>query len=82
MSGAWALPPRDLLKNAPLGGIAKDEMADTGETIKRTLGEYGVEVEIGQIQPGPTVTMYGLIPGWVRRYKQVKITDDLSLIHI
>ncbi len=76
MSGSWALPPRDLLKNAPLGGIAKDEMADTGETIKRTLGEYGVEVEIGQIQPGPTVTMYGLIPGWVRRYKQVKITDD------
>ena len=76
MAASWTLPPRDLLKNAPLGGISKQEMADTGETIKRTLGEYGVEVEIGQIQPGPTVTMYGLIPGWVRRYKQVKVTDD------
>jgi S-DNA-T family DNA segregation ATPase FtsK/SpoIIIE len=76
MAASWKLPPRDLLKNAPLGGISKQEMADTGETIKRTLGEYGVEVEIGQIQPGPTVTMYGLIPGWVRRYKQVKVTDD------
>ena len=76
MAAAWKLPPRDLLKTAPLGGISKQEMADTGETIQRTLGEYGVEVEIGQIQPGPTVTMYGLIPGWVRRYKQVKVTDD------
>ena len=76
MAASWKLPPRDLLKTAPLGGISKQEMADTGETIKRTLGEYGVEVEIGQIQPGPTVTMYGLIPGWVRRYKQVKVTDD------
>jgi DNA segregation ATPase FtsK/SpoIIIE-like protein len=76
MAASWTLPPRDLLKTAPLGGISKQEMADTGETIKRTLGEYGVEVEIGQIQPGPTVTMYGLIPGWVRRYKQVKVTDD------
>ncbi len=76
MAAAWKLPSRDLLKNAPLGGISKQEIADTGETIKRTLGEYGVEVEIGQIQPGPTVTMYGLIPGWVRRYKQVKVTDD------
>lgn len=76
MAAAWTLPPRDLLKDAPIGGISKQEMADTGETIKRTLGEYGVEVEIGQIQPGPTVTMYGLIPGWVRRYKQVKVTDD------
>ncbi len=76
MAAAWTLPPRDLLKDAPIGGISKQEMADTGETIQRTLGEYGVEVEIGQIQPGPTVTMYGLIPGWVRRYKQVKVTDD------
>jgi DNA segregation ATPase FtsK/SpoIIIE-like protein len=76
MAASWKLPPRDLLKTAPLGGISKQEMADTGETIQRTLGEYGVEVEIGQIQPGPTVTMYGLIPGWVRRYKQVKVTDD------
>ena len=72
----WDLPPIDLLVEAPEGGISEEEMAQTGETIKRTLDEYGVEVEIGQISPGPTVTMYGLIPGWVRRYKQVKVTDE------
>ena len=76
LSASWARPPIDLLVDAPEGGISQEEMADTAETIKRTLAEYSVEVEVGQIKPGPTVTLYGLVPGWVRRYKQVKVTDE------
>ena len=72
----WSRPSRDLLQHVPEGGITEEEMRDTAETIKRTLNEYKVEVEIGQVKPGPVVTMYGLIPGWVRRYKQVKVTDE------
>jgi DNA segregation ATPase FtsK/SpoIIIE-like protein len=72
----WARPPLHLMKDTVEVGVTKEEMLDTAETIRRTLSEYGVEVEIGQIRPGPTVTMYGLIPGWVRRYKQVKATDE------
>ena len=48
----------------------------TAENIKTTLADYGVEVEVGETHPGPTVTMYGLIPGWIRRQKQVTVTDD------
>ena len=73
---SWERPGIDLLEEAPEGGISEGQMEETGETIKRTLAEYGVEVEIGQIKPGPTVSMYGLIPGWVRRHKQVKVTDE------
>ena len=73
---AWKLPPRDLLVDATEGGISEEAMAETAETIKRTLAEYGVEVQTGQIRPGPAVTMYGLIPGWVRRYKQERELDE------
>ena len=73
---AWKLPPRDLLVDASEGGISEEAMAETAETIKRTLAEYGVEVQTGQIRPGPAVTMYGLIPGWVRRYKQERELDE------
>ena len=76
MTQEWVLPTTELLLDVPVGGITEEEMTETAETIKRTLAEYGIEVEIGQIRPGPTVTMYGLIPGWVRRHKQVKETDD------
>ncbi len=76
LAASWQRPEIDLLVDAPEGGISKEEMIETGETIKRTLAEYNVEVEIGDIKPGPTVTMYGLVPGWVRRHKQVKVTDE------
>ena len=72
----WKRPPINLLEKADERGISEIQMSDTANTIKNTLGEYGVEVEIGEISPGPTVTIYGLIPGWVRRYKQIKATDQ------
>ena len=73
---AWAKPPMDLLEDAPESAISEQDIRDTAETIVRTLTEYGVEVSIGQVRPGPTVTMYGLTPGWVRRTKQVKEKDE------
>ena len=74
----WARPPMNVLQDLPDQGISREQIAATADSIKRTLSEYGIEVEIGQVSPGPTVTMYGLIPGWVRRYKQVKKTDELG----
>ena len=75
-SSTWAQPPMSVLQDIPDQGISKVQIAATADSIKRALSEYGIEVEIGQVSPGPTVTMYGLIPGWVRRYKQVKKTDE------
>ena len=65
----WQMPSPDVFKDAPENPISQDELRSTAEAITNTLGEYGVEVEIGQVRPGPTVTMYGLVPGWVRRQK-------------
>ena len=78
LGGSWDLPPIGLLEDAPQGGISEEQMEETAKTIERTLAEYGVEVEMGERRPGPAVTMYGLIPGWVRRYKQVKATDEFG----
>ena len=73
--GSWDLPDRSMVRNEDEAGISEEEMSRTSETIRRTLAEYNIEVEIGQMKPGPAVTMYGLIPGWIRRYKQVRATD-------
>ena len=76
LASEWSRPSIDLLQQIPEGGITGQEMEETAEGIKQTLAEYNIEVEVGQVSPGPTVTMYGLIPGWVRRYKQVKEKDE------
>jgi S-DNA-T family DNA segregation ATPase FtsK/SpoIIIE len=31
---------------------------------------------VSQVKPGPTVTLYGLTPGWIRRFKQVVEKDE------
>ena len=73
---AWSKPPIYILDDTPQTSISDDEIANTADTIKATLADYGIEVEIGQAKPGPAVTMYGLTPGWVRRYKQVRERDE------
>ena len=75
----WQRPGIEMLRQAPEMPISKDELKDTAETITQTLGEYGVEVEVGHVRPGPTVTMYGLVPGWIRRTRVVKQVDDDGL---
>ena len=73
---AWDLPGMELLVDANEGGISHEDMAATARTITETLADYGVEAEIGEVSPGPTVSMYGLVPGWVRKYKHVRVTDE------
>ena len=68
----WTRPPVQLLDDTPQKFISNEEITTTANAIKATLADYGVEVEIGQAKPGPAVTMYGLTPGWVRKYRQVR----------
>ena len=72
----WMLPPMPLLEYGPKVDITKDEISDTAQQIEDTLKSHGIEVEVNQIKPGPTVTLYGLTPGWVRKTKEVKERDE------
>jgi S-DNA-T family DNA segregation ATPase FtsK/SpoIIIE len=57
----WAFPPIDLLgneeKEAKVGNVEKKT-----EVIKKTLGDYGIEVTMGEVNIGPTVTQFSLKP--------------------
>ena len=72
---AWNKPSYDLLSNMDEGGISKTEIQSTSTTIKQTFAEYNIEIEVDKVQPGPTVTMYGIEPGWVRKHRRVRVKD-------
>ena len=72
----WRKPSVRILDTAPVATISDEDVEATSDAITRTLAEYGVEVEVEQVRPGPTVTMYGLAPGWIRKYKTEKQVDD------
>ena len=74
----WDKPSIQLLEGVQERGIPEDQIRETAETIRQALADYDIEVEIGSIKYGPTVTMYGIIPGWNRKYQNVKMEDEFG----
>ena len=71
-AGAWRLPSLELFEPGPQPKAAEGESHEVARKIEESLGHHGVEVTVDQIKPGPTVTLYGLTPGWVRRKRGVR----------
>ena len=74
-SAKWTLPPTELFAPGEASRITGDESTSTAQLIETTLSQHGVEVEVAEVRPGPTVTMYGLVPGWNRRFRNENTTD-------
>lgn len=78
-SGKWALPPIEILhsdKDQPRSG---DINANVG-IIKRTLSNFGIDVEMGEVSIGPTVTQYTLRPAvGVKLSKITALGQDLAM---
>jgi S-DNA-T family DNA segregation ATPase FtsK/SpoIIIE len=63
----WRLPDISSLSlGVPSGAVTEEHHATAG-VIEETLAQHGVEVSVAEIKPGPSVTMFGLVPGWNRR---------------
>ncbi len=61
------LPPLELLAAPVAAGSITEEHLVTAALIEETLAQHGVEVSVSEIRPGPSVTMFGIVPGWNRK---------------
>ena len=73
---AWKFPSFKLFDEQPPAEVDTESHLETAEAIQETLQEYGIEVEVTEVRPGPTVTLYGVRPGWDRRYRTVRERDE------
>lgn len=75
----FKLPPLDLLekdKGKPTTGDIKADM----NIIRRTLENFGIEVEMAEVNVGPTVTQYTLRPAQgIRLSRITALQKDMSL---
>src|SRR3989344_579857 len=77
--GKWSLPPLDLLREDQEEAITGDINA-SATVIKRTLSNFGIEVEMGEVSIGPTVTQYTLRPAVGVKLSRIgALSPDLSL---
>jgi DNA segregation ATPase FtsK/SpoIIIE, S-DNA-T family len=70
--GGWHLPPIDILEKPAEMKLDRDAIDQRARLIEEALASYGVEAKVTQINIGPTVTQFGVEPGWDRKYREVK----------
>jgi len=70
--GGWHLPPIDILDKPAEMKLDRDAIDQRARLIEEALSSYGVEAKVVQINIGPTVTQFGVEPGWDRKYKEVR----------
>ncbi|MCL5436054.1 MAG: DNA translocase FtsK [Patescibacteria group bacterium] len=77
--GQWKLPPTDLLED-PSTPVHSGNIEANVKIIKKTLEDFGVTVEMGEVNVGPTVTQYTFRPAvGVRLAQIVSRQADLAL---
>jgi S-DNA-T family DNA segregation ATPase FtsK/SpoIIIE len=71
----WRLPPIDILDTTPEVEFGQADNMQRAKLIEEALASYGVEAKVVQINAGPTVTQFGVEPGWERKRREVKERD-------
>ncbi len=85
------LPPLTLLHDAPPLGMEPEEIERKKRIIEVTLEQFGLPAKVTEVRQGPTVTQFGLTPGYISRGENgeekrkvrvnqiVALKDDLAL---
>jgi len=77
--GKWTLPPVELLHRDQDEAVTGDINA-SANIIKRTLLNFGIDVEMGEVSVGPTVTQFTMRPAvGVKLSRITTLNSDLSL---
>lgn len=75
----WQIPPVDLLE-ASIEKAQGGDVKKNAKIIQDTLKNFGIEVELGEIKTGPTVTQYSFRPAvGVKLSRITTLSSDLAL---
>ena len=73
----YEFPPLTLLKEQikPAAANSEEEHRRNAENLLRILGEFGVEVSLGEIHVGPVITRYEVVPAAGVRVEKIAGLD-------
>jgi DNA segregation ATPase FtsK/SpoIIIE, S-DNA-T family len=80
--GDYALPSLDLLNTGPRAkksGLSEAALTQNAKLLESVLQEFGVNGTIGEIRPGPVVTLYELEPSpGTKSSRVIGLCDDIA----
>ncbi len=78
-----ALPPFSLLEKHRTFGMSQAEIKEKSRIIEEALAQFDVPARVTEVRPGPTVTQFGVTPGYVtrngERQRKVRVSQITSL---
>ncbi len=77
----YQFPPLDLLKKAAPGVAgAGDDLTANSRILEETLARFGIQVKVVEIEQGPVITRYELLPApGVKVNSITSLQDDIAL---
>ena len=66
----WRLPCLEMLSKGQNHAIPEATLQQMAKHIEATLADHRVEVEIDDIRTGPRIIRFGLVPGWVKKFRE------------
>jgi S-DNA-T family DNA segregation ATPase FtsK/SpoIIIE len=72
----WELPPLNNLAEAADVEVRPIDNEARAQLIVETLASFGVDARVVSISPGPTVTQFGVEPGWEVKTRSVAVKDE------
>ncbi len=78
--GSYRFPTGDLLRKPEVGTVHADDLRANSRIVEETLGEFGIEAKVVEVEQGPVITRYEVLPApGVKVNSIVSLGDDLSL---
>jgi len=77
----YEFPQIDFLEpEKSMEDMSEDELIENAKILEKKLMDFGVEAKVVQVNPGPVITMYDVIPAkGVKISRIVSLADDLAL---
>ncbi len=82
-SSTYVLPNLKLLEDPPPGDgkIDRETLFKGAQVLEQSLSNFGVQGKVAQVNPGPVITTYEVVPPpGVKVSKIVGLSDDLALV--
>ncbi len=76
----YVLPSPNLLTRPPAAKASNDNLEANSKIIEQTLSEFGIEVKVTEVEQGPVITRYELLPApGVKLNSISNLADNLAL---
>lgn len=78
--GSYQFPPLDLLRRPVKSAAPTDNLPENSKILEDTLAEFGIEVKVVEVEQGPVITRYELLPApGVKVNSIAALSDDIAL---